>query len=202
MITIIDYGMGNLHSVFKAFKRVGIKTVVSSRKEDVIASEKLILPGVGHFKKGIENLNKLGLVEVLNKRVVKEKIPLLGICLGMQLLTKFSEEGNAHGLGWIDAETIKFRLEREFKIPHMGWNNINIKKGDSIFSGVKKNASFYFVHSFHVECKNEKEILAITNYGKGFVSMIRKENILGIRFHPEKSHSQGLQILKNFVEKA
>lgn len=198
MITIIDYGMGNLHSVLKAFRRIGADVIVSSEAGDIEKAEKLVLPGVGHFKKGMENLRKMGLIEVLNRKVTWGKTPILGICLGMQLFTKFSEEGNAKGLGWIDAKTIKLNLGENFRIPHMGWNNMKIEKNNKIFSGLNKEDCFYFVHSFHVNCENKEDILGITEYGKKFVSAIQKGNIFGVQFHPEKSHDAGLEILKNF----
>ena len=200
MIVIIDYGMGNLHSVLKAFRRIGADAIVSSKGEDIQKAEKLVLPGVGHFKKGMENLEKRGLIEILNKKIIGEKTPILGICLGMQLFTKFSEEGDAGGLGWIDAKTIKFNLGDKFRVPHMGWNNIKIEKDNKIFSNLNKEDYFYFVHSFHVNCKNKEDILSITEYGKKFISAIQKENIIGVQFHPEKSHDAGLEILKNFAE--
>jgi len=134
------------------------------------------------------------------KKVIEEKTPILGICLGMQLFTKFSEEGDAGGLGWIDARTIKFNLGDKFRVPHMGWNNIKIEKDNKIFSNLNKEDYFYFVHSFHVNCKNKEDILSITEYGKKFISAIQKENIIGVQFHPEKSHDAGLEILKNFAE--
>lgn len=200
MIVIIDYGMGNLHSVLKAFRRIGADVTISSKKEDMVKAEKLILPGVGHFKKGMENLKIRGLIEILNKKVIGEKTPILGICLGMQLFTKFSEEGNVEGLGWIDARTIKFNLGDKFRVPHMGWNNIKIEKDNKIFSNLDEEDYFYFVHSFHVNCKNKEDILSTTEYGKRFASAIQRNNIIGVQFHPEKSHDAGLKILKNFAE--
>lgn len=201
MIVILDYGMGNLHSVLKAFRRIGAKAVVSSKIEDIEKANKLVLPGVGNFKKGMENLKSLGIMQIFNKRIIDERIPILGICLGMQLFTKFSEEGNVPGLGWIDAETTKFGYNNSLRVPHMGWNNVGIKKKSGLFFNVEKNDSFYFVHSFYVKCNNETDILGTTKYGNEFVSSIQKNNIFGTQFHPEKSHDCGLQILRNFVEK-
>lgn len=198
MIAIIDYGMGNLHSVFKAFKRVGAEVIISSKIEDIKKADKLVLPGVGHFKRGMENLKNLKLIETLNQKVIKEKTPILGICLGMQLFTKFSEEGNANGLGFFNAQTLKLK-PKALRIPHMGWNNMKIKKKHDLFSNIDNKNSFYFVHSYHVYCKNKSDILATTLYGNEFTSAIQKDNIIGVQFHPEKSHSAGLQILKNFI---
>ncbi len=199
MITIINYGMGNLHSVLKAFRRIGVEAIVSSKVEDIKNAERLVLPGVGNFKRGMENLHKLNLIKLLNKKVLEEKTPILGVCLGMELFTKFSEEGNAVGFGWFNAKTIKLNLDKKLKIPHMGWNSIEVKKSSPLFRNIEKYSHFYFVHSYYVNCKNEKDILATTIYGKEFVSAMNKDNIFGVQFHPEKSHEQGLQILKNFV---
>jgi len=199
MIVIIDYGMGNLYSVLKAFQRIHKDVVVSSNAEDILKADKLVLPGIGHFKKGMENLKKLGLIELLNKKVIEENTPILGICLGMQLYGNSSEEGNVQGLGWIDAETKRLDPRSKLKIPHMGWNNVKIEKEDLILSGIDKSEQFYFVHSFHIKCNNANDVLTTTDYGGRFVSAIQKNNIYGMQFHPEKSHDAGLQILRNFV---
>jgi len=200
MICIIDYGMGNLHSVFKAFRRVGFDTEVISSPVGIEKYEKIVLPGVGDFKRGMENLNSAGFTEVIKRQVIDRQIPILGICLGMQLLTSFSEEGNAEGLNLIEAKTLHFRnldTPTEFKIPHMGWNSITGYSSGSLFTGCE-NSLFYFVHSYAVICKNESDVLCKTNYGITFHSGIRKGNIIGLQFHPEKSHKDGLKILENF----
>lgn len=198
-IVVVDYGMGNLHSVLKALKRIGVNCIASSKIEDISKANKIILPGVGHFKKAMENLKKLNLIEILNKKVLEDKTPILGICLGMQLLGNFSEEGNVEGLKWIDAKTIKIK-NTGLKIPHMGWNSIFIKKTEKLLKGIENGKNFYFVHSYHVNCNNPQDILTTTNYGIDFASSVKKENILGVQFHPEKSHSAGLKILRNFIE--
>ncbi|MEI7475328.1 MAG: imidazole glycerol phosphate synthase subunit HisH [bacterium] len=203
MIVIIDYGMGNLRSVYKAFKRLNIEATVSSATNDIKNAQKLILPGVGHFKNGMENLNKLGLIELLHTKVIEEKTPILGICLGMQLFTNHSQEGDVRGLGWINAETIKFNfndLNNKLKIPHMGWNSINIQKESRIMSGLNNSSSFYFVHSYYVNCNDKNDILCKTNYGIEYTSAVEKNNITGMQFHPEKSHDEGLQIINNFAK--
>lgn len=201
MIIIIDYGMGNLRSVQKAFDRLGVKTKIINKPSDLINSEKIVLPGIGNFKKGIENLKINGFYSELNELVLSKKVPILGICLGMQLMTKYSEEGDCEGFGWIDAITRKFKFEdKNLKIPHMGWNNLNIRKDFNILSGITESDFFYFVHSYNIECKNENDIVATTFYGKNFVAVFNKENIFGCQFHPEKSHDAGLKILKNFAE--
>jgi imidazole glycerol-phosphate synthase subunit HisH len=201
MLVIIDYGMGNLHSVLKACKRINVQAIVSSDPKEISAAKKIILPGVGHFKKGMENLESLKLIEILNKKVIQEKVPILGICLGMQLFSNHSEEGNVKGLGWIDAKTVKFSSNNLFKIPHIGWNSLDIQKESKLLEEINKDSLFYFVHSYHVKCVNSKDVLSITNYYQNFVSSIKKKNIYGVQFHPEKSHKDGLKILKNFIDK-
>jgi glutamine amidotransferase len=201
MLVIIDYGMGNLHSVLKALKRVGVEAMVSSSEKDIENAEKLILPGVGHFKNGMDALKRTGLDKLLHKKVISDKTPILGICLGMQLFTKFSEEGNTEGLGWIDAQTKKFTFQeanKNLKIPHMGWNNIAVQGNNRIFNGIHPDDSFYFVHSYFVQCNRPADILSTTVYGAEFVSSLQNGNITGMQFHPEKSHQPGLKILNNF----
>lgn len=198
-ITIIDYGMGNIRSIVKALERIHVTVNVSADHDVIANASKLILPGVGHFSNGMKRLQELNLIEILNKKVVSEKIPILGICLGMQLFTSYSEEGDCNGLGWVDARTIKFSINnRIFKIPHMGWNNLIVKKKSVILTGIEDSDTFYFVHSFHVVCSNFIDVLCITNYGMDFTSVFQCDNIIGMQFHPEKSHKAGLQLLKNF----
>lgn len=200
-IVIINYGMGNLRSVQKAFERVRIEAKISSEKEDIIKADKLLLPGVGHFQQGINNLKNRGLFDLLNEMILEKNKPILGICLGMQLMTEFSEEGNCSGFGWIKAQTKKFVFNGNgLKIPHMGWNNLAIKNSDTLFKDITTDNFFYFVHSYYVSCESVTDILAETGYGNKFVSSFQKENIFGCQFHPEKSHDKGLQILKNFAE--
>jgi len=201
MIVIIDYGMGNLRSVQKAFERIRIPAAISSNLSEIENAEKLVLPGVGHFERGISNLKDRGFFELLNELVRDKKKPILGICLGMQLMTEFSEEGNCNGFGWLKAKTQKFSFKSNgLKIPHMGWNNLSIKKSDTIFKDITTDNFFYFVHSYYVSCDNETDILTETSYGNGFVSSFQSGNIFGCQFHPEKSHDKGLQLLKNFAE--
>jgi imidazole glycerol-phosphate synthase subunit HisH len=201
-IVIIDYGMGNLNSVKRKLSLIGVKAVISSDSSTIINANKIILPGVGHFKKAVENLRKLKLWEILNDIVLKKKTPILGICLGMQLMAKHSEEGNAEGFGWFDADVIKFRINNvlKYKVPHMGWNNLIMKRKTSLFDGVDLSSEFYFVHSYHLKCFNQEHILTETVYENSFVSSIQKENIYGVQYHPEKSHDAGELLLNNFIK--
>ena len=202
MITIIK-GLGNTGSISNMLKKIGANSVIASDISMIEKSEKLILPGVGSFDSGMTNLVQEGLLEVLNKKVIGEKIPILGICLGMQLFTKKSEEGNLQGLGWIDAQTIRFKFDEKnnnLKIPHMGWNTVYLKKENQLFREMFAEPRFYFVHSYHVVCNNEQNILTTTHHGYEFVSSIQKDNIMGVQFHPEKSHKFGMKLLRNFAE--
>jgi len=202
LIVIVDYGMGNLGSIQNMLKKVNVQALVSSDRKVVASADKLILPGVGSFDQAVTNLNKLELIPLLNEKVVADKIPLLGVCLGMQLLTARSEEGIMPGLGWIDAETVKFRFENErLRIPHMGWNTVEIRKiDDPLFKDFSDEARFYFVHSYYVRCHDPSNVLAITKYGLDFCSSVGKDNIRGVQFHPEKSHKFGMRLLKNFAD--
>jgi glutamine amidotransferase len=203
MVLIVDYGMGNIRSIQHKLQKNGIQANVSSNSSDILSAGKLILPGVGHFKKGMENLNKYNLVEALNRKVLLEKTPIMGICLGIQLFTKFSEEGNVPGLGWIDAETRRFRFENSsLSIPHVGWDSIRIKKPSPLFTDLPEDKKYYFTHSYHLVCRNEEDILAESEYGYGFVAAIQHENIYGTQFHPEKSHKEGMKVLLNFCRLA
>jgi len=202
-ITIIDYGMGNLGSIRNMLKLIGVDAVISSDAATIERSDKLILPGVGAFDKGMENLKSLGLIDVLSKKIILAKTPILGICLGMQLFTKTSEEGKLAGLGWIDARTVKFRFDRDaknIKIPHMGWNEVMPAKESLLFKDARENLRFYFLHSYYVKLNNPADALTITNYGHEFVSAIENGNIIGVQFHPEKSHKFGVRFLENFVK--
>ena len=200
MIAIIDYEMGNLRSVQKAFERIGEETRITRDTAIINHAERIVLPGVGHFEQGMANLKKFGLIEVLNKNVIEQKKPFLGICLGMQLLTNSSEEGNAEGLGWIDGETVKFEIDRlgGMKVPHMGWNTA--VSSDLIIEGFPENESFYFVHSYLVRCEKIEYVLYNSEYGYQFVSGLVKENIIGVQFHPEKSHQVGLDLIEAFCK--
>jgi len=182
-------------------KRENIDCDITWEESKIEKAEKLLLPGVGNFKRGMENLQKLNLINILNEKVLNRKIPILGICLGMQLMTKFSEEGNVKGLGWVNAVTKDFShliKNKKVKIPHMGWNSIDIVRKDQIFNEIKKDSLYYFVHKYYVSCEYKNNVLSKTRYDSIFDSSFQIKNIYGVQFHPEKSHNQGLQILKNF----
>ena len=197
-VAIIDYGLSNSNSVLNMIKWIGADGIITSDSKEIQEATHLILPGVGAFDSGMENLRKSNLIDVLSEEVLIKKKPILGICLGMQLLLDSSEEGNTKGLGWIDGYSRKFVFEtNDLKIPHMGWNYIDIKKNNDIINHLA-NSKFYFVHSYFVDTPDEN-ILTTTKYGKEFVSGIHKDNIYGFQFHPEKSHKYGMQLFKNFL---
>jgi imidazole glycerol-phosphate synthase subunit HisH len=202
MITIIDYKTGNLGSIQNILKRIGEQSVITSDKNTIEKATKIILPGVGSFDTGMSNLKSLDLIDVLNRKVLTEKTPVLGICLGMQLLSQSSEEGVLPGLGWIDATTVKFRFENtgEFKSPHMGWNFIRQCKDSRLFNDMYSDPRFYFVHAYYFNANEPADILSATSYEIEFTSAVEKGNILGVQFHPEKSHKFGMKLLKNFVD--
>ena len=200
VIVIIDYGMGNIRSVLNKIHRAGFEALVSYDYDTIKSADKLILPGVGHFANGMKRLRERNVIEILNEKVLTDKIPILGICLGMQLFSMFSEEGDSQGLGWLDAETIKFVLtDIKHKVPHMGWNSIEQKKESPLLKDIPDNRYYYFVHSYHVRCNNLDDVLTTSLYGYEFVSAIQKGNIFGTQFHPEKSHEWGEKLLNNFL---
>lgn len=203
MIVIVDYGMGNLGSIQNMIKKIGAEAIISSQLTDIQKADKLVLPGVGSFDNGMRNIKELGLLDILNYKAMDQKIPVLGVCLGMQLIGRSSEEGVLPGLGWIPACTQKFSFDKEcqhLKVPHMGWNTIEVKKNCYIFDNMYEEPRFYFVHSYKVFCEDASDILATTEYGGDFVSCVQHENIIGTQFHPEKSHKFGLKLFENFVK--
>ncbi len=196
---IIDYGMGNIGSIRNMLVRFHPDVTISSDPDTIAGADKLILPGVGAFDEGMKNLEESGLIAILNKRVLEDKIPVLGICLGMQLFASGSEEGVKPGLNWLNADTVKFHNGNGRKIPHMGWNTIKKMKASRLMDDFDPRCRFYFVHSYHVVCRDKEDILAVTSYGNDFVSAVHRDNIYGTQFHPEKSHRFGMQLMNNFV---
>ncbi len=196
MIAIIDYGMGNARSVERMLARIGVPAVLTNDPAVIALSTHIILPGVGAFDAGMRALRSSGLLPLLRAKVLEKNTPFLGICLGMQLLTKRSEEGTEDGLGWIDAETVKLS-RTDLRIPHMGWNTVTVQKNCPLFTELTENVRFTFAHSYHVK-SNTEDIAATSEYGGTIVAAIGRDNIRGVQFHPEKSHTFGMQLLKNF----
>lgn len=201
VIGVVNYGMGNLHSILRKLKVIGVNYILIETPEHFDEVDKVILPGVGHFGKAMENLKSKNLIDPLNKAILSDKKPILGICLGMQLMSTFSEEGNKEGLGWIKGSVKRFEKSEDlrYKIPHMGWNNISIEKESVLFKNIQDGAEFYFVHSFYFESGDVKVNLNSTNYISSFISAFEQDNIYGVQYHPEKSFEAGNQLFKNFV---
>lgn len=202
MIAIIDYGMGNVKSLSNAVDYLGYEALITDNRDIINSATHLLLPGVGAFGDAMNKLKEKDLDAFLGQQVIEKGKPFLGICLGMQLLSNRSFEHGSHkGLGWIDSEVIKFQFtDNKLKIPHMGWNDINIHVETPLFFNLTTNNSFYFVHSFYMDCKDCKDIAASCHHGFDFTAAVKKENILGTQFHPEKSQDNGIQVLKNFLQ--
>ena len=211
MIAVIDYDMGNVGSILNMLRKIGAPAKLTSNPSDLNAANGLILPGVGAFDQGVRNLQAKDLLGPLEECVIGHKIPILGICLGMQLLTKNSEEGNLPGLGWIDARTRRFKFiddSNRLRIPQMGWNYITPRRpvtttnpplSNRLFAEADPESKFYFVHSYHVDCADQNDVLATATYGYEFHAAIGRGNIAGTQFHPEKSLRYGLQLMRSFV---
>jgi len=199
MITVVDYGMGNLGSIASMLKRIGVKACISGDPAIVARAQKVLLPGVGAFDAAMERIAATGLREVLDCKALRERVPILGICLGMQLLTRGSEEGKLPGLGWIPAATRRFPQSSEIKIPHMGWNVALPTRDSMLTRGLPEEPRFYFVHSYYVSTDDLKDSLMKSTHGVNFDSAIGRDNIFGAQFHPEKSHRFGMQLFKNFA---
>jgi glutamine amidotransferase len=203
MLSIIDYGVGNLASIKNMLKKIGYDARISGAASDIFKSNKLILPGIGHFDNCMQKFNASGIRDLVTKKVIDEKTPLLGICVGYQMLMDRSEEGVERGLGWIKGDVIKFdqrKLTNSLKIPHMGWAEVELNKPSLLFKNMYEDPRFYFVHSFHPIPDISSDVLLCANYGYRFPAAIEHENIMGVQFHPEKSHKFGMQLMKNFVE--
>lgn len=202
MITILDYGSGNVNAIKNIYERLNISFEFANTIDLIEKADHILLPGVGAFDETISILEKRGFMDVLNKKVLEEKIPLLGICVGMQMLADTSEEGLLNGLGWIRGRVKKFDknlITGKPKIPHLGWNSIEITRESPLFKNVDPTIGFYFVHSYYFECTDEANVLCQTDYGITFHSAVNCENIYGVQFHPEKSHDNGIELLRNFA---
>jgi glutamine amidotransferase len=199
MITVVDYGLGNLGSIENMLKRINVPVNVTSNLSEIKKASKLLLPGVGKFDAAMNRINDSGLRDVLDEKALNEKIPVLGICLGMQLLTYSSEEGEVPGLGWIKATTKKFPVFDDLKVPHMGWNEVDVSNDNLLIQSLPKNPRFYFVHSYCVHVNDSKHSILKTKYGIEFDSAVGHGNVFGAQFHPEKSHKFGMQLLRNFA---
>jgi glutamine amidotransferase len=203
MITLIDYGVGNIFAFQNVYKRLNIPTKIAKTQEDLADAQKLILPGVGSFDFAMAQLNASGMREKLDELVLKKKVPVIGICVGMQMMGNSSDEGKLEGLKWIDSKILKFEenlIKHRTKLPHMGWNDVAPLKNHPLFIGLDKEAIFYFLHSFYFKCNNPTDSIAVSDYGLSFSSAVNKDSIYGIQFHPEKSHQYGEKLLHNFAK--
>jgi glutamine amidotransferase len=202
MITVIDSGVSNIGSMQNMLRRLGIQFRVATVPEDVEVAQRIILPGVGSFDAGMANLHERGLAEVLTRKAMDDRVPVLGVCLGMQLMTNGSEEGELPGLGWVPARTVRFLPnDGSPKVPYMGWNDVSEAKQDPLIDQMRPDARFYFVHSYHVVCDNPGDVLLTARFGEmKYTAAFRRDNIYGAQFHPEKSHKFGMWLLKKFSE--
>jgi imidazole glycerol-phosphate synthase subunit HisH len=202
MITIVDYGVGNISAFANIYKQLNIPIIIARKAEDLENTSKLILPGVGAFDYAMERLENSGMRRRLDELVLLNEIPVLGICVGMQMLANGSDEGKKNGLGWIDAFVKKFdenQIKYTTRLPHMGWNSIQLLTENKILDGLYEGAKFYFLHSYYFECFQKQNAIATTEYGIEFSCAVNKKNIYGVQFHPEKSHKNGIQLLLNFA---
>ena len=204
-IAIVDYGTGNLRSIWRAFNRVGVAAEVVSDPSKLLAAEKIVLPGVGNFARAMSSLRRLDLIQALNEAVLGRKVPVLGICLGLQLMTMRSEESKTAGLGWLEAASVRFRPTNpeQYKTPYIGWNSVEPKRETRLLAGLNGSAEFYFLHSYYVSFDHGEAapspVAAETTYGSTFPSVVEEGNLFGVQFHPERSHQWGEQVLKNFL---
>lgn len=203
MITLIDYGVGNINAFVNVYKRVGVPVKIAKTESDLEGAEKLILPGVGHFDYAMSKLNGSGMRDKLDDLVLNQKVPVIGICVGMQMMANHSDEGRLEGLKWIDASVKKFdesKINQVTRLPHMGWNDVKPVKDLELFKGLENDSIFYFLHTYYFECNNPSDVMAVSDYGIEFASAAQHENKYGIQFHPEKSHHYGEILLHNFAK--
>jgi glutamine amidotransferase len=203
MITVVDYGVGNLGAIVNMLEYLGFDAATTADPREISTASKLILPGVGAFDRGMRNLRSSGLIEPLEEAVLGRAVPVLGLCLGMQLLGRGSEEGNGErGLGWIEANSVRFdwAAEHGLKVPHVGWNSVSPTPGNALFTSGATQPRFYFVHSYYMRCDDSENVAATCTYGEDFCCAVSRGNIHGVQFHPEKSHKHGMTLLRTFAE--
>lgn len=198
MIKIVDYGLGNIDAFLNIYKRLGIEAETAKNREELMKAEKIVLPGVGAFDYAMKCLNESGMRETLDEMVLQKAVPVIGICVGMQIMANRSEEGIAEGLGWFDATVLKFK-GNGLLVPEMGWNSVE-HNDNAIFDGLNEHPRFYFLHSFYFRSNNATDVIGTSDYGITFDSAVNHGNIFGIQFHPEKSHSNGVRLLENFAK--
>jgi glutamine amidotransferase len=203
MITIVNYGLGNIKAIQNVFNKISVPSRVVSNIEEFDGAEKILLPGVGAFDYAMQKLKDSGMFEKLNYLVLEKEVPVIGICVGMQMMAKSSDEGVLDGLGWIDATVKKFdenKLSNKIQLPHMGWNDVKPIKENPLFKGMETDARFYFLHSYYISCNDSSQALATSDYPESFVCAVDYKNIYGVQFHPEKSHHFGVKLLENFAK--
>ncbi|SHI16656.1 imidazole glycerol phosphate synthase subunit HisH [Pollutimonas bauzanensis] len=199
-IAVLDYGAGNISSVIRMIERAGGQAQRASTPAEIAAAAKLVIPGVGAFDHGMSQLESRGLMAGLAEAALDKAIPVLGICLGMQLMCRASEEGRMAGLGWIDAQVRRFPARDGLRVPHMGWNTVRVARSNPLLGPGPDEKRFYFVHSYYIACNQPGDPIALTNYGEEFVAAFQRGNLFGVQFHPEKSHRYGMDLIRNFVE--
>lgn len=202
MIGIIDYGLGNVKAFANVYKMLNIPAIIVTKPHELIKVSRVIMPGVGAFDHAMKCLQDSGMREMLDEIVLHQQVPVLGICVGMQMLTNSSEEGVSPGLKWIkgDVKKIDSSFNKSIYVPHMGWNDVKPLNNNDLFRGLSDDARFYFLHSYYVHCQRNEDVIAVTNYGVEFACAVNHENVFGVQFHPEKSHQYGIKLLKNFSE--
>lgn len=203
MITIVDYGLGNIQAIANIYRRLDVPVAIAQDAAALAAAERIVLPGVGAFDWAMARLQASGMRDTLDRLVLQDARPVIGICVGMQMLARRSDEGSAPGLGWIDASVRLFddpRFSGRTHLPHMGWNDVAPRRADPLFSSLEQDARFYFLHSYYFEAHQAEDVLATTDYGGAFCCAVRRGNVMGVQFHPEKSHQWGIRLLKNFAE--
>jgi len=200
VIAIVHYGVGNVGAIANIYKKLGIEVALATSAAELRAAEQIILPGVGAFDWAMGRLNGSGMRDALEREVREEGKPVLGICVGMQMLARSSDEGRLAGLGWIDGEVKRFDVESAVQLTHMGWNDLQVRAGDGLFRDLESDARFYFLHSYYFRAASDEQVLAVTDYNGSFASSVRNGNVYGVQFHPEKSHQWGIKLLRNFAE--